>query len=304
MSRPQLSIVVVSWNSEDDVEALCRELPADDPRIECVVVDNGSRRRLSLPPFVRLVEPVTNLGFAGGSNRGAREARAPILLFLNPDARLDRAALTALLDAFAAQPDVAGLAPRMLDSAGKSLHCWALRRLPRPLDLLRLAAWTEPPIGVVEEPPAGAIVEQPAAAAWALRREAFDTVAGFDESFHPAWFEDVDLAKRLDERNLLTRYAPQVTVRHGVGSSVSALGFARFLWLHDRSLVRYARKHHGGGFALLLRAGLVAGAGLRLAALLVRRPRRAQSRGEAARAYAIKALGAASGFRRPLDWVA
>ncbi len=304
MSRPELSIVVVSWHSEDDVEALCSALPADNSRFECLVVDNGSLRPLKLPPFVRLIEPGKNLGFAGGSNLGAREARAPLLLFLNPDARVDERNLEALLRAFESYPEVAGLAPRMVDSTGRSLHRWALRRLPRPLDLLRLAAWTEPTLGVVEEPPAGAIVEQPAAAAWALRREAFDTVAGFDESFHPAWFEDVDLARRLDERNLLTRYALQATVRHGVGASVSELGFARFLWLHDRSLVRYARKHHGAAFAGVLRAALVLGATLRFGALALRAPRRAHGRAEAAHAYAAKALGAASGFRRPRRFVA
>jgi GT2 family glycosyltransferase len=302
-TRPQLSLVVVSWNSEDDVEALCRELPAD-PRFERVVVDNGSRRRLALPADVRLIEPGKNLGFAGGSNLGAREARAPLLLFLNPDARVDGKNLEALLRTFESRPDVAGLAPRMIDSAGRSLHRWALRRLPRAIDLLRLAAWTEPSLGAATEPPAGTPVEQPAAAAWALRREAFDAVGGFDESFHPAWFEDVDLARRLHQRSLLTRYAPQVTVRHGVGASVSELGFARFLWLHDRSLVRYARKHHGAAFAGILRVALVVGATLRFGALALRTPGRAHGRAEAARAYAAKALGAASGFRRPRRFVA
>lgn len=304
MSWPELSIVVVSWHSEDDVEALCSALPADDPRFECLVVDNGSLRPLKLPPFVRLIEPGRNLGFAGGSNLGAREARAPLLLFLNPDARVDEKNLEAFLRAFESHPEVAGLAPRMVDADGRSLHRWALRRLPRPIDLLRMAAWTEPVLGPSAAPPSGAVVEQPAAAAWALRRGAFDTAGGFDESFHPAWFEDVDLARRLRQRNLLTRYAPQVTVRHGVGASVSELGFARFLWLHDRSLVRYARKHHGAAFAGILRVALVLGATLRFGALALRTPGRAPGRAEAARAYAAKALGAASGFRRPRRFVA
>jgi N-acetylglucosaminyl-diphospho-decaprenol L-rhamnosyltransferase len=305
---PRLSTVVVAWRSDDDAAELARVFPLRDPRFELIVVDNGSRRALALPPEVVLLSPGRNLGFGAASNLGAERARAPWLLLLNPDARIDDAALEALLDAIdrpvpsageVSDDRTAGWVPRTVDAEGRSRHGWALRRLPRALDLLRAALWTEPPLGATSEPPHGAPIEQPAAAAWALKRDVFLELGGFDADFFPAWYEDVDLARRLATAGWTSRYAPRAVVRHTVGSSVSELGFADFLWLHDRSAARYVEKHHGRWLGALQRLCLVAGAGLRLAGAVWRRPRRAANRREAARAYVAKALGAASGWRRP-----
>ena len=88
MTRPELSIVVVAWKSREDVRALAAGQPAD-PRFELVIVDNSGDVTTagSADGSVRVVAPGRNLGFAAGSNAGARAARAPWLLFLNPDAR-------------------------------------------------------------------------------------------------------------------------------------------------------------------------------------------------------------------------
>jgi GT2 family glycosyltransferase len=299
---PILSVIVVAWRSDDDVRELVGVFPLTDARSELIVVDNGSRGPLALATPVVVLAPGRNVGFAAASNLGAARARGAWLLFLNPDARLDATGLAALLAVLGMEDEAgrtAGWVPRTVDAQGRSRHGWALRRLPRAADLLRAALWTEPALGARQEPPHGALVEQPAAAAWVLRRDVFLEVGGFDAAFFPAWYEDVDLARRLAGAGWSSRYAPGVEVRHAIGSSVTQLGLADFLWLHDRSAVRYARKHHGRWFAACLRLALVLGSGVRLAALVVRRPPRAASRGEAAHAYVAKALGAVSGWRWP-----
>jgi GT2 family glycosyltransferase len=88
----RLSVVVVTHNSR---EAVGRSLPPlagqlrDDD--ELVVVDNASGDGTldavrELAPRAVLVEPGENLGFAAGSNLGAKRATGELLLFLNPDA--------------------------------------------------------------------------------------------------------------------------------------------------------------------------------------------------------------------------
>jgi GT2 family glycosyltransferase len=286
-TTPLLSGVVVHWHNEEPLAELTAAWP-NDPRFELIVVDNGSSGALTLGP-ARLIRPGRNLGFGGGANAGAAEALAPILLILNPDAVPEPGALERLLEGFAELPDAAGLAPRLSGPDGASQAGWQLRRLPTPW---RLLLQTFPFAGTPEtapEPPAGTPVEQPAAAALALRREAFEAIGGFDAGFYPAWFEDVDLARRLRQQGFVLRTWPAARFRHGLGGTVPRLGYGPFLWIYYRNLTRYLGKHHGAGWTLAARIAL----------LPLRRPRRAASRGEAARGLIAVLEGTLSGWRMP-----
>jgi GT2 family glycosyltransferase len=291
--RPELSAVVVAWKAADDVARLAAAWP-DDPRFELVVVDQSGD--LAEVPRARLVRPGRNLGFAAGSNAGARAARAGRLLFLNPDARPDRGALAAIGDAFARWPDAAGVVPKLVGEDGSPQSAWQLRRLPSPLALLAHAFFAAPG-EARSEPAAGARIEQPAAAALALRREAFEGLGGFDERFFPAWWEDVDLARRLRDAGGELRYAPEAIFRHRLGGSVGTLGYRAFLLAYDRNLLRYLEKHHGVVWATLFRVAAGAGALARIALLPLRKPSRAVSRREALAALLAVARGSLAGWR-------
>ncbi len=251
---------------------------------------------------VRLLQPGRNLGFAGGVNAGVAASRAPLLLLLNPDAVPEPGALEHLVEGFAAHPEAAGLAPRLAGPAGEPQFAWQLRRLPSLWDCLRQTLpWpaSGDGNGPAAEPPAGTTVEQPAAAALALRREALLAAGGLDERFHPAWFEDVDLAVRLRQAGATLLYWPAARFRHAQGSTVRRLGYGRFLWIYHRNLERYLAKHHGAAWAWAARASLAAGLAVRLPLLAVRRPRRAASRREAAAGLLLAMAGTLSGWRLP-----
>ncbi len=295
---PLLSGIVVHWRNEEQLGELTAAWPRD-PRFELIVVDNGSAGELALGP-ARLVRPGRNLGFGGGANAGAAAAGGPLLLILNPDALPEPGALESLLAGFAAFPEAAGLAPRLTGPAGEPQFAWQLRTLPSPgRVLLQAFPFLGETPGPAAEPAAGSPVEQPAAAALALRREVFEAVGGFDAGFHPAWFEDVDLARRLRDRGAILRYWPAARFRHGLGGTVPRLGYGPFLWIYYRNLTRYLGKHHGPLWALAARLALIPGTAVRLLLLPLRRPRRATSRGEAARGLLAVLAGALSGWRRP-----
>lgn len=299
MSRPLLSGIVVHWRNEAELAGLFAAWPRD-PRFELVVVDNGSEEPFpELPAGVRRIAPARNLGFAGGVNAGLAATQADLVLLLNPDAHPLPGALDALLAGFAAHPEAAGLAPRLRGPDGASQHRWQLRPLPGVTRLLLQAFFVPPAGGPRTEPPAATPVEQPAAAALALRRKTLVDIGGMDAAFYPAWFEDVDLARRLRDRGARLLYWPSAELVHGLGSSVPRLGYGRFLWIYDRNLVRYLGLHHGSLARALAGPLIAAGALLRLALLPLRRPTRARSRGEAARALLATAAGALSGWTRP-----
>ncbi len=297
-ASPLLSGVVVHWHNEELLAELGAAWPRD-PRFELVVVDNGSAGELALPADARLVSPGRNLGFAGGANAGIAAARAPLLLLLNPDAVPEPGALDELLRGFAACPDAAGIAPRLAGPDGAPQFAWQLRDLPSPWTCLGQVLLLPGRPAHAVEPAAGTPVEQPAAAALAFRREALMAAGGFDAGFYPAWFEDVDLAKRMEEAGKVLRYWPAARFRHRLGSSVPRLGYGTFLWVYYRNLTRYLAKHHGPAWAWAARALLPLGLGLRLLLLPLRRPRRAASRAEAGRGLLDAIAGALTGWRRP-----
>jgi GT2 family glycosyltransferase len=306
--RPAISGVVVCWGDPSPLLELLAAWP-DDPRFELVVVDNGPfgdagheavwervRRR------ARVVTAGRNLGFGGGANAGARAARGEVLLVLNPDARPEPGALAALAEGFARHPEAAGLAPRLLGGDGAGQWAWQLRRLPGAAQLLLQALGVPAVPEAAVEPAAGAAVEQPAAAALALRRDAWDAAGGFDPAFHPAWFEDVDLAARLGAGGRRLLYWPAAVFRHGLGGTVAQLGYGRFLWAYQRNLVLYLGKHHGRAAAALARLLLPLGLLSRLVLLPVRTPKRARGRAGGARGLLSALKGALSGWRRPERW--
>ncbi len=300
MNPPLLTGVVVHWRNEDLLAHLVAAWPRD-PRFELLVVDNGSSA--PLPSGVRVLRPGRNLGFAGGANAGAAAAKGEILLLLNPDAMPEEGALDRLLEGFAAHPEAAGLAPRLSGPSGEPQAAWQLQRLPSPWQCL-LHALPLPSLAVRRrEPAAGVPVEQPAAAALALRKEALARVGGFDEGFHPAWFEDVDLARRFQQADLKILYWPAARFHHELGSTVPGLGYGPFLYIYHRNLGRYLAKHHGRAWAAAARAALVPGLSVRLLLLPLHRPRRAATRREALRGLLAVLAGALSGWRRPRGYV-
>ncbi len=94
-TEPWASLVVLAWNGWEETRECLASLLHFDPGIshEILVVDNASTdetreempRMAAVVPHLRHVRSETNLGFSGGNNLGAREARGKYLLFLNND---------------------------------------------------------------------------------------------------------------------------------------------------------------------------------------------------------------------------
>ena len=91
-SRPDLSILMVNWNTREMTLACLRSIYAEAPRtsFEIILVDNGSQDGsadaiASTFPQVRLIAETRNHGFARANNMAADKARGHYLLLLNTD---------------------------------------------------------------------------------------------------------------------------------------------------------------------------------------------------------------------------
>jgi GT2 family glycosyltransferase len=85
--------------------------------------------------------------------------------------------------------------------------------------------------------------EQPAGAMLMVRRTAWETIGGFDEGFHPVWFEDVDFCRRLRDAGYKIAFEPAAVAQHLGGHSAGKLVWkSREVYWYG-SLLRYASKH-------------------------------------------------------------
>jgi GT2 family glycosyltransferase len=93
-----------------------------------------------------------------------------------------------------------------------------------------------------------------------VRREACKKGPVFDETFYPAWYEDVDFCRRLQRDNWEVFFARQAEFPHSGGYSAKTMGTGRFVCAYYRNQVRYARKWFRWYEVTVVRAALVAGA--------------------------------------------
>jgi N-acetylglucosaminyl-diphospho-decaprenol L-rhamnosyltransferase len=288
-----VSVLIVSWNSRA-VLPRCLDSLQREP-VETIVVDNasddGSAEYVAQAwPAARLVAWPSNLGFAGGVNLAASQATGEFLLLLNPDATTTPGAIPRLVRFLEDHPEAGAAAGQLVDFVERPQRGWNVRRLPTlgsfAVDLLLLdKLWPGNPVSrrylaLDLDSSVPGPVEQPAAACLMLRRAAFDAVGGMDPGFYPAWFEDVDLCRRLLDAGWPIYFVPNAVFRHEGGVAARALGPEAFTVIWYRSMRRYVAKHLPGWRAVTVRALLVAGMLERMAVAAVR------GRRPAFRAYA------------------
>lgn len=174
---------------------------------ELIVVDDGSKVRLrldeidpGLAPRLHLVR-TQRLGPAGARNKGASLATGDWLLFVDSDCLLT----DTLLSAYEQLRD---------GSVGYAGHIKALRRnfLSEYYDSQRVLV----PFGTYETGTPQHVVT----ANTLIWKKAFEMIGGFDETFHLAAGEDVDLGLRLRQVGSL-RYVSNATILHDYGGLVA-----------------------------------------------------------------------------------
>jgi GT2 family glycosyltransferase len=217
-----VAVIVVTYNSEACVGDLLESL-VDGGADSVIVVDCGSSdatvRVVEGHAGVRLVRS-TNVGYAGGINRGVREAPdADAYVVLNPDL-VARPGLVDALKAALVGPGVGLTVPLVLDSDGRRQD--SLRRepsIPRAIGL----NWTGLPL-FSEYVKGDQAYLGPRDVDWALgaavmfSRACYEAVGPWDESFF-LYSEETDFCLRARDAGWRTRFVPEATVVHHGGGS-------------------------------------------------------------------------------------
>jgi N-acetylglucosaminyl-diphospho-decaprenol L-rhamnosyltransferase len=278
-----ISVVIVNWNSGSFLGKCVHSLMKNAPNCEIIIEDNHSRdTSLSIVASeglpVKILRNSRNLGFAAAGNMGWRGSRGELVLFLNPDSECLPGAIDCLADTLLKDPGIWAVGGLLVDPFGKHQSGFNVRSFPTAgsvaAQMLFLdEIWPRNPwtsryrmSGLNSN--TASDVDQPAAACLMLTRKALELCHGFDETFFPAWFEDVDLCKRIHKAGGRIRFQPAAAFVHTGGSSIDALGTELFLKYFHANMIRYFSKHHGkrcaGRVKTLVILGLRLRAGLSL----------------------------------------
>lgn len=204
-----VTVITVAFHSFGVLPQMADSLP---PGVPLVIVDNGADdglRDWAAARRIRLIVAPRNLGFGVACNLAAAGVQSDLLLFLNPDARLEPGCLAALVAAADRWPGAAAFGPLLVSPGG--VPGFKRRTALAPLD--RFA-----PPGL---PAKDAPVPVLSGAAMMVRRQAFAEVGGFDPDLF-LYFEDDDLSLRLRARGARLMLVPAARAMHGSGGSTPA----------------------------------------------------------------------------------
>lgn len=235
LPRKCVSVVVVTYNSEATI-ANCISSVYDtsaDWIDSFVLVDNSSSDRTCeiisrCTHHVNLIENKVNQGFGRACNSGADASKSEFIMFLNPDARVDRDTIKNLVSFLDAREAAACCGPLIRNEKGKPDPA-CRRGFPTPMNALGrlfyleriftrsrdIAGYSLPWLGFGRE----ARVDCISGACMLIRRSDYTQIAGFDEQFF-LFGEDVDLCKRVALLQRETWYIPAARIVHIGGHSM------------------------------------------------------------------------------------
>jgi GT2 family glycosyltransferase len=270
----QVAVVIVSFNTRELVRA-CLESVRESGADEVVVVDNASvdgtvdMVREGFPDVTVLANAI-NRGYGAAANQGGASCTAPCVVILNGDTRVGSGTCARLGDYLDRHPGVALVGPRLVNPDGTDqLSCfpfpgsfrWLLENKPLssvcrwiPALRRRLLCFTPP----TERQAVPWVL----GAAFAVRRDAYEDVGGFDEAYY-MYFEEVDLCWRLRERGWDVHLDPTATVVHVGGASTEQRWYEMSMQ-HYASTLRFYEGHYDGAQLAVWRALTKTKMGVRL----------------------------------------
>ncbi len=143
-NTPDLSIIILNYNVKEllinCLDSIFKNKTNKD-KWQIIVVDNASidgsieEVRKKRYKDIELLENKENLGFAAGNNAGAKIAKAPVILFLNPDTVIVGQAIQKTYEYLMGNPDIGAITCRVELPDGK-LDYSCHRGFPTPWNSL------------------------------------------------------------------------------------------------------------------------------------------------------------------------
>lgn len=259
--NPKISIVIVTYQPTP-VTHLCF-WSLEQCRLknsEVIVVDNSGESSLiddceKFYPFLRIIKNTQNDGFGRACNKGFREAKGEIILFLNPDTIVPSNLEEKLLSFFTEHPSAGAMGAKMIDAFGEYLP-ESKRNFPTPTaSLLKFSGLDHLPVpskkqwhyyaGHIPVNSSGK-VEILSGAFMAVTRSAMEKTGGFDPRFF-LYSEDIDLSFEITRNGFENWYNPNITIVHLKGeTALKNINYPKYFFGSMRAFYKkhYSLKHN------------------------------------------------------------
>lgn len=199
--KQKISVVIPNWNGKKLLEKNLPAVLAACPDEIVVVDDDSPDDSLTFLeknyPQIRILKHTQNLGFAVACNDGVELASGEIVILLNLDVIPEKDAFKNVLPLFEDEKVFAV-------SFNEPQWSWAK------------IEWRS---GFIEHQP-GPKTDKTHLTAWAsggsaaFRKELWQKLGGFDEIYHPFYWEDIDLSYRAWKRGYRILWEPKAIVHH------------------------------------------------------------------------------------------
>ncbi|MDC7677588.1 glycosyltransferase family 2 protein [Asticcacaulis machinosus] len=251
-----VSVIMVAYHTGKILFDSIRDVLRDGAVAELILVDNGSTPEVErqLQALARADNRVTllqghgNIGFGRAVNLGAKSARQPWLVILNPDASLKGGTVEKLVAAAQGQPSPCIVGARVLNTDGteqRGARRGEVTPVTTLVSLLRLERFVQGLEGFELHhhdkplPDAPMAVPTISGACFAISKVDFDKLDGFDPEFF-LHVEDVDLCWRARKMGGIVLFHPHAEVIHEGHTSHVAPTFVE--WNKGKGLVYFFNK--------------------------------------------------------------
>jgi len=233
---PLLSVIIINYNGaawlQRCLDSLRRQTLFD--QMEVIVADNASpdgseglaARLMGGWPNGRTLQHGSNLGYSGGNNRAALQARGRYLFFLNADTWLELDCLERLVQEMQAG-GAAAAAPLVMDYANGAIQSTG----SRGFDIFGLLSSNAGRLDRGE-------IFTAEGCSLLIEREWFRKLGGFDEQFF-MYADEYDLCWRLWVTGGRVILAPSAKVHHRGAVAVNPRGGERVLEARTSDTKRY-----------------------------------------------------------------
>ncbi len=222
------AVVILNWNGIKLLQEFLPSVVQYSQQAEIYVIDNAStdasvRFIQENYPQVKWVQLDQNYGYAGGYNRGLKHIDADIYALVNSDLEVTENWLNPIIKAFEEDKDTGIIQPKIRDYKDKKMFEYAgaaggfIDRFGYPYCDGRVLFNIEEDKGQYNKKKE---IFWASGACLFIRKEVFEQLNGFDESFF-AHQEEIDLCWRARHRGNKIIYIPDSTVFHLGGASLN-----------------------------------------------------------------------------------